>query len=232
MTRIQRSHAMKIVVAAVWLFLFCGIAVWFQQAGIPFRHLPRFLLDIVRSYGYWGPIVFLLLFLARSVFFIVPTSVLTLVAGSLYGPFWGTLMNIVGDNLSATIEFGIGRFFGRRFVKEHEYGWIRKYDHVLREEGFFAVLVMRLLFFPFDPVNYGCGMTGMLYRQYAFATFLGTLPAIITITVLGHAFESPKGWLTFGVLLLLTVAGMLILRRSAWVRSRLFPKHIPPEHPL
>jgi uncharacterized membrane protein YdjX (TVP38/TMEM64 family) len=232
MTPVQRSRLIKIVVASVWfLAIFC-IAYSFHQTGIPVRRLPRFVYDTVRGYGYWGPFVLVALYVTRSYFFVVPSSVLTLVAGSLYGPVFGTMINVVGDNLSAAIGFTMGRFFGRRFVKEHEHGWIQTYDQVLREEGFFAVLVMRLLFFPFDVVNYGCGMTGMLFRQFALATLLGTLPAIITVTTLGHAFESSEEWFVFIILLLLIIVSLFLLRRSVWVRSRLFPKHLPPEHIL
>jgi uncharacterized membrane protein YdjX (TVP38/TMEM64 family) len=214
-----------------WLAMLVAAYVWFHRSGIPLRHLPAFVRGVIARFGVWGPLLLLVFFLLRtSLFFFVPTTALTFVAGSLYGPVWGTLLNILGDNLSASIGFGLGRLLGRRVVKENERGWIKKYDTLLQEEGFYAVLFMRLLFFPFDPVNYGCGMTGMLYRQYAFATLLGTLPAIITFTILGNSFENPHALLIFLILFVLTVISVLLIRRSSWVKRRLFPAHPPIEH--
>jgi len=143
-----------------------------------------------------------------------------------YGPFWGTLLNIVGENIAASVAFGIGRLFGRRFVRSHEQGWVKTYDDVLRQEGFLTILFMRSLYFPSDLVNYGSGMTGILYRQYFFGTLLGLIAPIVTVTVLGDAFTNPRAFATFAALSIGTIGGAFLLRRSAWAKKRLYPDHV------
>jgi uncharacterized membrane protein YdjX (TVP38/TMEM64 family) len=190
---------------------------WFDESGLTLRQLPRALKGIVGSYGAWGPVVILGLFAARS-FLFLPTMPLVLVGGSLYGPLWGLVLAVLGDNLSASLGFVLGRFFGRRQVKLSERGWVKRYDEVLTRNGFMAVLVMRLLYFPFDVVNFGSGLSGIPYRAYLVATFIGLLPALITFTFLGDAFVNPRAFVVFGILFLLTLLGAWLLKRSRWAR--------------
>jgi uncharacterized membrane protein YdjX (TVP38/TMEM64 family) len=220
---------LKIFLALVWVGVFVLALHWVHSFGIPYRQMPHALRELLHQLGWMGPLLLIILYCIRPLFFFIPTSLLTIVSGSLYGPFAGTVLNLVGDNLSAWIAFMLGRLFGRRLVREHERGWVKKYDAVLKEEGFFAVLFMRVFFFPFDTVGFGCGMTAMSFRQYAWATFLGILPGTITLTLLGHAFTNPKGIATFVVVLAATLGLVFFAQRSTWVRTRLFPKQPPEE---
>ncbi len=221
----RRHRILQFFVAAIWVIAIWQGVSWFASLGIPLRHLPRVLGHAIRSIGFWGPLVILALYLLRSVFFFVPATVLTLVAGSLYGPLWGTLLNIAGANLTANASFGLGRLFGRRFVREREHGWVKKYDALMRDEGFLTILFMRLLYFPFDLVSYASGATGIIYRQYFLGTLLGVIPWIVTFTVLGGAFRNPATIVTFLVLLAATISIVFLLRRSSWAK-----RHLPPEH--
>jgi len=223
--RLTRGNLLKIYLGLAWLVLLVAAYRWFDESGIPLKQLPRALKGIVRSYGAVGPVVILALYAARS-FLFLPTMPLVLVAGSLYGPWWGVALTVVGDNLSANISFVIGRFFGRRYVKESERGWLKRYDELLTREGFMAVLLMRLLYFPFDVVNFGSGISGIPYRQYLVATFFGLLPAIITFTFLGDAFVNPRAFFVFGILFALSLVGAWLLKRSRWAKRILLePKH-------
>lgn len=218
MKQIHRETLLKIVGVCVWIFCMYVSYRWLRGHGITLRHLPRTLSVLIRSFGFWGPVLLLILHLLRTFVVFVPATVLTIVGGSLYGPVFGLLLNVVGDNLSASFGFILGRLFGRRFIKEHEHGWMKKYDSALCENGLLAIFFMRFLFFPFDMMNYGAGMTSIPYAQYAIGTFLGMLPAIIMLTVLGNAFMNPHALLLFAILFVLTIVLVFGIRRSKWVQ--------------
>ena len=225
MKQVYRETLLKILVACVWIFGIYLSYCWLKAHGITLRHLPRTLSVLIRSFGLWGPLILIVLHVLRTFVVFVPASVLTIVGGGLYGPWFGLALNIIGDNLSASLGFILGHFFGRRFVKEHEHGWLKKYDSVLCEKGLYAVFFMRLLFFPFDVINYGSGMTSIPYRQYAIGTFLGMIPGIVTLTVLGNAFMNPHAILTFIILLVLTILLAFGIRRSKWVQIHILKNH-------
>ncbi len=225
MVKHLRAHYGKIIIGLIWVAIIFFTYRWFVESGIPMRQLPRALKGIVKSYGSWGPVMILVLYAARS-FIFIPTMPLVLVAGSLYGPWWGVALTIVGDNISANISFVLGRFFGRHYVKQTERGWLKKYDELLSRDGFIAVLIMRLLYFPFDIVNLGCGLSGIPYRQYLVATFIGLLPAIVTFVFLGDAFVNPRAFIFFGIMFVLSLVGAWLLKRSRWAqRALLNPEH-------
>jgi len=221
MLSLSRHEIFRFTVIILWIVAFVLAYLWFESSGIPARHVPRALRLLIKSYGWLGPGVVLALFAARTYFFL-PTTLLVLASISLYGPVFGFLLALLGDNLSATLGFFTGRFLGRGFVTENERGWLKKYDEALSHDGFLAVLLMRLVYFPFDLVNFGCGISGIPYRQYAVATGLGLLPALITLTVLGDAFINPRAYALFILLFVLTVGGALLLHRSKWAKKRLY----------
>lgn len=224
--KLQRHHWLQVIVGIVWLGVFAGGLYWFHQLGIPFRRVPRELHQMLRSYGMWGPVIILGLFLLRSIFFFLPSTLLTVVAGSLYGPVWGTLLALLGENITVNISFLLGRVLGRSFVRESERGWVKKYDELLRQEGFLTIIFMRVLHFPFDLINYGAGMSGMIYRQYFFGSLIGLIPTVVTLVVLGDAFTNPRAFLAFAGLFVLVLGLALLIRRSAWMKRRLYPPHV------
>jgi uncharacterized membrane protein YdjX (TVP38/TMEM64 family) len=215
--RLTRAQLLRIAIGLIWLIALLSAYWWFEASGIELRQVPRALKGIVRSYGAWGPIAIVCLFALRS-FVFLPTTPLVLVAGSLFGPFWGFALTVIGNNLSANISFVLGRFFGRRYVKDSGRGLLKKYDEILTRDGFMTVLLMRLLYIPFDVVNLSSGISGIPYRQYLVATFIGLMPEAIMFSVLGNAFINPRGFLVFGVLLLLTLLAVWLLKRSKVVK--------------
>lgn len=217
---VSRQTLVKIFAILLWVGLLFWVLSWMEMHHVTLRELPRVLRFFVRQHGAYGPFVLVLLYVLRS-FLFIPASVLTIVAGTLFGPFWGSLLNIIGENLSATVSFYLGRLFGRRFVRDHEAAWLKKYDELLTKDGFLPILLMRFLLFPFDVVNIGSGMTGIPYRTYGAATFLGLLPAIITFTVLGNVANQPRSLIVFLVLISLILLAVWFLQRIPSVRRRL-----------
>ena len=219
-----RNRVFKVLIAAAWAVLFIEAYAWFESSGIQMRHMPRLLKATIHSYGAWGPLFVLFLYTVRT-FLFLPTTPLILVCGSLFGPIWGTVVALAGENLSAGLGFAIGRLFGRRFLKIHERGWMKRYDEALTTEGFVSVLVMRLLMFPFDVVNIGSGVSGMRFRQYALATLIGVIPLVVTVAALGDAFVNPRAFRVFIVLILVMAAVAVLIRRSSWAKRKLYVKN-------
>jgi hypothetical protein len=59
---------------------------------------------------------------------------------------------------------------------------LRKYDDAIERNGFAAVLYLRLVYFPFTPMNFGMGLTKVHFRDYFFGTALGILVGTFIFT--------------------------------------------------
>ncbi|MBU0749910.1 VTT domain-containing protein, partial [Patescibacteria group bacterium] len=116
--------------------------------------------------------------------------------------------------LSATIAFFIAKYFGSSvsaaFEKKSDkpnpfQAFIQKYKHELEKNGFQTVLFLRMVpLFPFDFVNYACGLTNIKYRTYLVATLIGVIPGLTAYIFLGSSLMNPY-------LLIPTVAAFIIL---------------------
>jgi uncharacterized membrane protein YdjX (TVP38/TMEM64 family) len=189
------------------------------------------LLDILERLDYLlssiplGPIIFMAIFLIRSVLFL-PIFLLLVAVGYYYGPFWGIIIGVIGTTLSAMVAYFISSFYGSSFlpvIKERPK--IYQYADGLKQNTFKTVSVMRLFFVQFDLVSYLAGLLRVPWPAYCSSTFLGTLPFTIGLVLIGvsihwqRASEWPEVqlWpLGLGLIIFLSspVIGWFVYRRK------------------
>jgi uncharacterized membrane protein YdjX (TVP38/TMEM64 family) len=115
---------------------------------------------------------------------------LTLAGGFLFGSFWGVVLTIIGANLSATVAFFVGRYFGRGVLDdEASGGLVQRYARRMRENSFETVLIMRFIFLPYDLVNYLAGFLRIGYWPFLLATVIGSIPGTIAFVLLGSSLS-------------------------------------------
>ena len=134
-----------------------------------------------------GPLLYILAYTIRPLTFI-PGTLMTILSGVFFG-FWGGLVyTILGANLSALFAYAIGRFFGSK-QNPNSASIFGRFTASCRTHPFTSVLTMRLIFLPFDAVNYGSGFLRIPFVPYALATFVGTLLGIATFVAIGASLS-------------------------------------------
>ena len=88
----------------------------------------------------------------------------------------------VAAMLGATGAFLIGRYLGREFAASLIGDRLKKYDDAIEQNGFATVLYLRLVYFPFTPMNFGMGLTKVRFRDYLWGTGLGILVGTFIFT--------------------------------------------------
>jgi uncharacterized membrane protein YdjX (TVP38/TMEM64 family) len=119
---------------------------------------------------------------------VVPGSLLTLGAGFVFGLPVGVVLVSIGSVLGAAAAFLVGRFFARAWVADKiaRLPRFKALDSATRHEGFVIVFLARLSpLFPFNLLNYGLGLTGVRFRDYFLATWIGMLPATVLYVYIG-----------------------------------------------
>jgi uncharacterized membrane protein YdjX (TVP38/TMEM64 family) len=108
---------------------------------------------------------------------LVPGLLLSFIGAVLFDVWAGTLYTWIGATIGATFSFWLARFLGRDFVDRLLTGKLQLLDQRLRQRGFVSLLVIRLVpLFPFNGVNFGCGLTSLRTQDYIAATALGIVP--------------------------------------------------------
>lgn len=207
-----------------------GIAVLaFAAFRLPLATSVAALVAWIQAAGAAGVAVFAVAYIAATVG-MLPGSALTLGAGFVYGPVWGTLLVSPVSVAAATAAFLIARSGGRSWVSER-LGRLPRFDAVDRavgHEGLKIVLLLRLSpIFPFTVLNYALGLTRVRLRDYVLASWVGMLPGTVLYVYLGSLVTSateissgragtagPAGWV-YWLGLLATVAVVIVVTRTA-----------------
>jgi len=131
--------------------------------------------------------VFVLGFAATTVL-LVPATFPTLVGGFVFGFPLGVVPASAGSLLGACGAFLVGRFLARDWVKQRieRLPKFDALDSAVRTDGLKIVFLSRLSpFFPFFLLNYAFGVTGVRFRDYVLATWIGLLPALALYVYFG-----------------------------------------------
>jgi uncharacterized membrane protein YdjX (TVP38/TMEM64 family) len=141
------------------------------------EQLGRFL----QSAGAWAPMVFVVIY-AVGVCLFLPGTLLTGLGAAIFGAYWGFLYVWIGAMLGASCAFVIGRTLGREFAASLVGDRLKKYDDAIARNGFATVLYLRLVYFPFTPMNFGMGLTRVRFWDYFWGTGLGIVVGTFIFT--------------------------------------------------
>jgi uncharacterized membrane protein YdjX (TVP38/TMEM64 family) len=137
--------------------------------------------NFLEAAGLWAPIVYMLVY-AVGVCMFLPGTLLTGLGAAIFGAYWGFLYVWVGAMLGAGAAFIIGRTLGREFASSLIGDRLKKYDDAIERNGFATVLYLRLVYFPFTPMNFGMGLTKVRFWDYFTGTALGIIVGTFIFT--------------------------------------------------
>jgi uncharacterized membrane protein YdjX (TVP38/TMEM64 family) len=182
------KHWQKIAAAAIWIALIGSLLVFMQANDLTLSELFLAGMVWVRDNPFAG-LAYIFIYMIRPLT-LFSSVLLTLAGGFLFGPFWGVVFTVVGANLSATVAFFVGRYFGRGVLDdEASGGLVQRYARRMRENSFETVLIMRFIFLPYDLVNYLAGFLRIHYMPFLLATMLGSIPGTIAFVLLGSSLS-------------------------------------------
>lgn len=131
--------------------------------------------------GLWAPLAFILIY-AVGVCLFIPGTLLTTLGAAIFGPYWGFVWVWLGAMIGASAAFFIGRTLGREFAASLIGNRLKKYDDAIERNGFATVLYLRLVYFPFTPMNFGMGITKVRFLDYFAGTALGIIVGTFVFT--------------------------------------------------
>jgi uncharacterized membrane protein YdjX (TVP38/TMEM64 family) len=213
------SVGLFIGVSVAWFFL--PVSQWLEVSIAWFRADPVL-----------GPLTYSV-FIIVSAVLLVPSTIPTVAAGSIWGLFWGALLLHVVSVIADMTCFLIARRYMRTGFKHRcldKYPKLRAVDDALKENGFFLTVLMRWCpIVPINVMNYLLGMTSLSTRQFFWATALGTIPNSLifvylgTLVVDGHQIGiSADPWTLVGGLTLCTFS---VIGLTAYAKDKLRLHH-------
>ncbi len=187
-----RQNAAKLVALIFWAALIVSYQAYARANELTPLQAVQALLDFFSS-SLWGPAIYILAYAIRPLI-IFPSTLLTLAGGFVFGPVLGVVYTIVASNISATIAYVVGRYFGEGLIQNDSAdSFLQRYARRMRENSFETVIVMRLIFLPYDAVSYLAGFLRIRYWSFILATALGSIPGTLAFIGFGASIESFDG---------------------------------------
>jgi len=179
----------------------------------------------IEGFGPWGALVYILVYIATAVAGF-PGTIMTVIAGALFGSVLGVLYVMVGSTVSAALSFLIARYLARDAVARwlSRYKRFRKLNRLTARHGSYVVALTRLApIFPFVLLNYGFGLTQMRFWPYVFWSWLCMLPGTILFVVGADAlFRAMMGGrMPWGLIVVLALMFVLLVAIAWMARRRL-----------
>lgn len=218
-----QRHWTKGIALVFWLIVL-GSYYWYtRQNNLSLADSVKTIANLLTN-SLSGPILYMIIYAIRPLLFF-PATVLTLLGGFLFGPI-GILYTIVGSNASAMVTFSIGWFFGQDFLDDEERtGVIQRYIQRMRENSFETVLIMRLIFLPYDLVNYASGFLKINWQAFLVATAVGSVPGTASFVLFGASFGTLEELLAGDIRLNpVTVIASIIIIGISFALSRYIKK--------
>lgn len=181
-----QQHGTKLLALLFWGVLVGGYYLYANANDLTLADSLQLIVDFLTA-SLLGPVFYMVIYAIRPLIFF-PATILTLLGGFLFGPI-GIVWTIIGSNASALVAYTVGRYFGTGVLEgEEETNVIQKYTKRMRQNSFETVLIMRLLFLPYDLVNYAAGFLKIKWQPFILATAIGSIPGTISFVLFGSSF--------------------------------------------
>lgn len=200
------------------LILLLLVAVAIAAVALNRDKLDPTLLDAwLDGLGVLAPLAYIALYAIGTVLF-APGSLFALAGGAMFGPVWGTLLNLTGATIGAGIAFLIARYLAGDWVAKKTGGRLKRMIQGVEAEGWRFVAFVRLVpLFPFNLTNYALGLTRIPFLSYVVTSFVTMAPGALAYTWLGHAGREAIGGnysaIRYGLLALGLLAAIAVLPR-------------------
>lgn len=150
----------------------------------------------------------------------VPSSIVMLANGMLFGPGWGAVLSVIGGIGAAWVGYWIGargENIGRRWLGEEA---LTRANGFFQKHGMLALIVSRPVPMLAEAMTIIAGMAKMPARSFFPAILLGLLPTAVIYAVAGaYALNVQSGIYVFLAVLLLAgvvwAVGKLAMRRQS-----------------
>lgn len=188
------------------------------------RYIRQFkakeIIQLIRNQGVFAELAYLLIYVIKPFLIVIPSNIVAIAGGIIFGPVEGFILSMIGFFLSGTIAFYISRILGKDFVQGIIGDRFIKLDTNIREHGFRIMFLLRLPpVLPYDPLSYASGFTNILYKDFITASVLGVVPETLCYSIIGPNFKNPLSF-KFIIPVLIVIIATLLSKKVMDLRKK------------
>ena len=125
-------------------------------------------------------VIYMVVMVVGCVVLALPGVTFAIIAGTLFGPWMGTLLCSIAATIGAILAFLVGRFFLRDSLREkvikNKYIDRLLFDKNTKNEMTVLMVTRLVPIFPYNLQNFAYGITDMSLAKYSLGTFIFMIP--------------------------------------------------------
>lgn len=214
----KSNNSLKLIIAV--LVIAIGFFIAWKTGTVEKLQDVDAMQAFFKSYGIFGYLIFVLIYIVCCIF-MIPGSMMTIVAGIAFGPIMGGLIALVGATFGATAAFLISKYVARSMIEDKigNNEMFKKIDDGVERNGASFLILTRLVpIFPFSFQNYAYGLTKIELKTFFIVSLICMAPGAFIYAYM--AGEIVLNGFSVGLLVKFAVAGVVLFLVS------LIPKYI------
>ena len=167
-------------------------------------------------------VIFFGIYVAITALSLPGAAIMTLLAGAIFGFFYGVVLASFASTIGATLSFVFSRTLLRDWVSQKFSNYIGTVNRGIKKEGAFYLVTLRLIpAVPFFAINLVMGLTAMRIWTFAWVSQLGMLPGTAVFVNAGDQLGLIKEFTVGGILTPPLIASFVLLGIFPWL-AKLF----------
>ena len=152
-------------------------------------------------------VLFFISYILVTAFLLPVATFMSLLAGALFGLYFGVILVLLSSTIGATISMLFSRYFFHKHARNN--GYLEKILQGFEKNGLKYLFAIRLIpIFPFFAINLIMGLTNIKTLQYFLVTLVGIIPGVLLYVGLGTKLWNIE---TVGDILSPTIVAILII---------------------
>ncbi len=188
-----------VIIFTLVVIISIAVLVWtFIDETFLFSLIRDFFILPLLDIGWWAYLVFLVLMIIQSLIAPIPSELVLLSAGMIFGLWPGMAIGVLGSVISGVVTYFLAVKGGRPIIESAgEYvsladKFILVVDSWIERWGIWSIIIGRAVpLIMFDPVSYAAGLSNIKWKPYTLATFIGSIPRAIFFAFFGASMIDP-----------------------------------------
>ncbi len=146
------------------------------------------LLIVIRELGVLGIFVFASIQMLQVIIFVIPGEIIEVLAGMLYGTFWGFIICMCGISVGTTVIFSLAKKLGFSSTQALFNKFDNRITGFLEKDNNLELLFFILFFFPGSPKDmftYFAPFTSISLKRFLPITLVARIPSVLSSTFIG-----------------------------------------------
>ncbi len=187
-----KDNILQIATAIIWITLLTLFFRYKTEYNLSIEQIAINIYNFISGNPTLGPLIYIVFYAIRPIVFF-PATLMTFMSGALFGPWLGIAFTLIGENMSAAFAYFLWGVFGKKIISpDSSAGIVNNLKNKANKKPFMSILMTRLLFFPFDMVNYISGLLRIKFIPFVLATFIWIIPGASVFVIAGAAFHGEE----------------------------------------